>query len=138
MHPFTDAVACERCGRAFEKRPPTKRFCSDRCRRIVANRRYRRRHTEIARCIGCGELFSRSSTTKRKKRYCGPSCLAKSRSDEYKARPDIQHSIVKARTLRGARAQPEPEPALDRATQRFLNDDAAIDLIADPWGGWRP
>jgi hypothetical protein len=38
--------ACERCGTPFAVTQPLKRFCSERCRRAVANRRYRAHRTE--------------------------------------------------------------------------------------------
>jgi hypothetical protein len=95
-----DVCACECCGAAFEKRPKTKRFCSERCRRINANRRYRERRTEEARCKGCGAGFTRTKTSKRVKVYCSLTCQAASRSKEYRERPDIQRTLGRATALR--------------------------------------
>ena len=77
-----DTSTCERkgCGRSFQKGPKTKRFCSDRCRRIAANHRYRARRMEPAKCKHCGATFNRSATSARKRVYCSPDCQAASRT----------------------------------------------------------
>jgi endogenous inhibitor of DNA gyrase (YacG/DUF329 family) len=102
---------CEGCGTALEKRPKTKRFCSERCRRISANRRYRERRTEVARCKGCGARFTRTKTSKRVKVYCSLTCQPASRSKEYRERPDISRTLGRATTLR---REPYPFDALGR------------------------
>jgi predicted nucleic acid-binding Zn ribbon protein len=96
--------SCELCGATFNRSHPAKRFCSERCQRLAEQRRYRRRHTEIAACKGCGRTVSRSTTTKRKQLYCTTDCQAESRSREYRGREDIQAGIARAREAR----QPEP------------------------------
>ena len=79
-----------------------KQYCTERHQRIAEKRRYRERHTEIARCPGCDELFSRSSTTSRKHKYCSSECMAAHRSAQYRERPDIQRSVARAREVRAA------------------------------------
>ena len=90
-------AACERCGTPFEVTHPLKRFCSERCRRIVANQRYRAHRTESATCPRCGTTFERTTTTKRKQVYCSPECQYEARSIAYKARPDIKANLGRAR-----------------------------------------
>jgi methionyl-tRNA synthetase len=53
-----------------------KKYCTERHQRIAEKRRFRERHTEIARCPGCDELFSRSTVTRRKQKYCSSGCMA--------------------------------------------------------------
>jgi hypothetical protein len=89
---------CERdgCDATFELGNPRKRFCTDACRRIVANRRYRARRTETAICP-CGRTFERAATTKRKKVYCSLERQYEQRSIEYAQRPDIQANLSRGR-----------------------------------------
>ena len=86
---------CECCGTPFELGHSMKRFCSERCRRIVANRRYRAQRTETATCPRCGTAFERTTTTKRLKRFCSVEC-------QYTADHRVQG---------GRRHQGEPEHA---------------------------
>jgi hypothetical protein len=80
----------------LELTDPRKRFCSDRCRRIVANRRYRARRTETAICP-CGRTFERAARTKRLKVYCSLECQYEARSAEYQERPDIKANLNRGR-----------------------------------------
>jgi hypothetical protein len=102
-------VACERegCAARFVVTHPLRRFCSERCRRIVANRRYRERRTEIAICP-CGATFERAATTKRLKRFCSLACQYEQRSDEYRTRPDIQATLKRGRRIRDRIAKGQP------------------------------
>ena len=79
-------TTCERegCEARFKLTHPLKRFCSERCRRIVANRRYRAHRTEMATCP-CGTPFERTATTKRKQVYCSLECQYEQRSADYRA-----------------------------------------------------
>jgi hypothetical protein len=72
--------ALEGCLESFIllKHAPYKRYCTERHQQIAEKRRYRERHTEVARCLGCDELFTRSATTERKKQYCNQTCMANS------------------------------------------------------------
>ena len=97
-------AACELCGTRFQVTHPAKRFCSERCRRIVANRRYRVLRIETATCPRCGSTFERTATTKRLQRFCSPACQYEQRSIDYQARPDIQAGLSRARQK--ARGQP--------------------------------
>lgn len=77
-----------------------KLYCSERCQRIVAQRRWRAgKPRESATCKrpGCGRVFGRDATSERRQVYCSPECLALDRSAEYRARPDIQAGIGAAR-----------------------------------------
>jgi hypothetical protein len=88
---------CELCGAEFTRKPRTKRFCTERCRRRAERRRYRERHTEEALCRNCESVFERTATSKRKQVYCSPACLSQHRSASYAKRPDIQAGIRRAR-----------------------------------------
>jgi endogenous inhibitor of DNA gyrase (YacG/DUF329 family) len=81
----------------FEVTGPLKRFCSDRCRRIVANQRYRAHRTESATCPRCEEIFERTTTSKRLQVYCSLECQYEQRSIDYQARPDITTNLRRGR-----------------------------------------
>jgi endogenous inhibitor of DNA gyrase (YacG/DUF329 family) len=103
-------ATCERdgCGTRFVVTHPLKRFCSERCRRVVANRRYRAHRTQIATCPHCGTPFEREATTKRLKRFCSLACQYAQRSVDYQARPDIQATLSRGRRVRDRKAKGQP------------------------------
>ncbi len=86
-------ASCERCGAPFKLTHSLKRFCSERCQRALANRRYRAQRTESVVCPRCGRSFERATTTKRKQVYCSRRCQYQQRSADYRARPDIQANL---------------------------------------------
>lgn len=90
---------CERCETPFSvpRQAPHKRFCSERCQRAAERERYRRRHTEIARCKRCGGRFTRAATSKRTKVYCTLGCQWAKRSSDYRNRDDIRAQLAAAR-----------------------------------------
>jgi endogenous inhibitor of DNA gyrase (YacG/DUF329 family) len=90
-------AACERCGTPFKVTHPLKRFCSEGCRRAIANQRYRAHRTESATCPRCGTALERAATTKRKRLYCSLECQYEQRSTEYRARPDIKANLRRRR-----------------------------------------
>ena len=100
--------SCECCGTPFKVTHPLKRFCSERCRRIVANRRYRGRRTELATCPRCEKQFERSATTKRLQRFCSTECQYQARSIDYQTRPDIQATLKRGRRIRDRIAKGQP------------------------------
>ena len=101
-------AACELCGTKFQVTHPLKRFCSDRCRRVVANRRYRAHRTEIAACPRCGASFEREATTKRLKRFCSVACQYQQRSADYRERADIKANLKRAELVRRRKAKGQP------------------------------
>jgi endogenous inhibitor of DNA gyrase (YacG/DUF329 family) len=98
-------AACERCGAPFELTHPTKRFCSERCRRVVANRRYRAKRTETATCPRCGATFERSVTSKRLKVFCSLACQYEQRSADYRKRSDLKANLLRGRQVRDRKAK---------------------------------
>ena len=101
-------AACKHCGAAFKGTHPAKRFCSERCRRIVANRRYRAHRSETATCPRCGSTFERATTTKRLKVYCSLECQYEARSASYRNRPDIRANLKRAELVRRRKAKGRP------------------------------
>jgi endogenous inhibitor of DNA gyrase (YacG/DUF329 family) len=99
---------CECCGTPFKITHPLKRFCSERCRRIVANRRYRKHRTEIATCRRCGTPVERTVTSKRLRVYCSLACQYEQRSIDYRARPDIQDTLKRGRRTQARTAKGRP------------------------------
>jgi hypothetical protein len=99
---------CESCGTPFRVGHPQKRFCSERCRRIVANRRYRAHHTESATCPRCKTTFERTTTTKRLQVYCSLECQYEARSVDYQGRSDIQANLRRAQLVRRRNAKGRP------------------------------
>ena len=96
---------CECCGTPFKVTRPLKRFCSERCRRIVANRRYRAQRTEVATCPRCGTTFERTVTSKRLKRFCSLACQYEQRSADYRKRPDLKANLLRGRQVRDRKAK---------------------------------
>jgi endogenous inhibitor of DNA gyrase (YacG/DUF329 family) len=103
-------ATCERdgCGTRFVVTHPLKRFCSERCRRIVANRRYRKHRTEIATCPRCGTPFERTVTSQRLKRFCSLACQYEQRSIDYRKRPDLKANLLRGRRVRDRKAKGQP------------------------------
>jgi endogenous inhibitor of DNA gyrase (YacG/DUF329 family) len=101
-------AACESCGTPFKVTHPLRRFCSERCRRVVANRRYRAHRTEVATCPRCGTIFERTTTSKRLKVYCSLDCQYQQRSIDYQARPDIQATLSRGRRVWDRKAKGQP------------------------------
>jgi hypothetical protein len=99
---------CECCSMPFEVTGPLKRFCSERCRRIVANRRYRAHRTESATCPRCGTAFERTTTSKRLQVYCSLECQYEARSAAYRERPDIKANLKRAELVRRRKAKGQP------------------------------
>ena len=98
-------TACEACEAPFELTHPLKRFCSERCRRVVANRRYRERRSETATCPRCGSSFERTATTKRLQVYCSLDCQYEQRSTDYRERVDIRANLKRAELVRKRKAR---------------------------------
>jgi endogenous inhibitor of DNA gyrase (YacG/DUF329 family) len=96
---------CECCGAPFKVTHPLKRFCSERCRRIVANRRYRAHRTEVATCPHCGTPFERTVTSKRLKVYCSLDCQYEQRSADYRKRPDLKANLLRGQQVRDRKAK---------------------------------
>ena len=96
---------CECCGTPFKVTHPLRRFCSERCRRIVANRRNRAHRTEIATCPRCATPFERTVTTKRLKRFCSLACHYEQRSADYRKRPDLKANLLRGRQVRERKAR---------------------------------
>jgi uncharacterized Zn finger protein (UPF0148 family) len=103
-------ATCERedCGTRFVVTHPLRRFCSERCRRIVANRRYRGHRTEFATCRRCGTPFERTVTSKRLRVYCSPACQYEQRSADYRKRADIQATLKRGRRTQARTAKGRP------------------------------
>jgi hypothetical protein len=99
---------CECCSMPFEVTGPLKRFCSERCRRIAANRRYRAHRTESAICPRCETAFARTVTSKRLKVYCSLECQYEARSAEYGGRADIKANLKRAELIRRRKAKGHP------------------------------
>jgi endogenous inhibitor of DNA gyrase (YacG/DUF329 family) len=99
---------CECCGTPFKVTHPLRRFCSERCRRIIANRRYRAQRTETATCPRCGASFEREATTKRLKRFCSLACQYEQRSADYRTRPDLKANLLRGRQVRDRKAKGQP------------------------------
>jgi endogenous inhibitor of DNA gyrase (YacG/DUF329 family) len=100
-------ATCERdgCGTRFVVTHPLKRFCSERCRRIVANRRYRAQRTEVTICPRCGTSFERTVTSKRLRVYCSLACQYEQRSADYRKRPDLKANLLRGRQVRERKAR---------------------------------
>jgi endogenous inhibitor of DNA gyrase (YacG/DUF329 family) len=103
-------ATCERdgCGTRFVVTHPLKRFCSERCRRIVANRRYRAQRTEVAICPCCETPFERTVTSQRLKRFCSLACQYEQRSVDYRKRPDLKANLLRGRQVRDRKAKGQP------------------------------
>jgi hypothetical protein len=99
--PKCPAASCEECKEPFLLTRPNRLYCSERCRRVAENRRYRQRHIEEATCPGCGEVFTRTATSRRKKVHCSTRCQYATRSREYSNRPEILEGLARARRTRG-------------------------------------
>jgi endogenous inhibitor of DNA gyrase (YacG/DUF329 family) len=103
-------ATCERegCAARFVVTHPAKRFCSERCRRVVANRRYRGHRTEIATCPRCGTTFERTVTSKRLEVFCSLACQYEQRSADYRKRADIQAILKRGRRTQARTAKGQP------------------------------
>jgi hypothetical protein len=103
-------ATCERegCSTRFMVTHPLRRFCSERCRRIVANRRYRAQRTEVTICQRCGTSFERTVTSKRVKVYCSLACQYEERSADYRKRADIQATLKRGRRTQARTAKGRP------------------------------
>jgi hypothetical protein len=99
---------CERCGTLFRRNHPMRHFCSESCRRVVANRRYRAQRTETATCPRCGTTFERTITTQRKQVYCCLGCQYEARSADYRGRADIQANLKRAELVHHQKAKGRP------------------------------
>jgi hypothetical protein len=103
-------ATCERegCSTRFVVTHPLKRFCSERCRRVVANRRYRGHRTETATCRCCGKTFERTVTSRRLKVYCSLACQYEQRAIDYRKRPDLKANLLRGRRVRDRKAKGQP------------------------------
>jgi len=125
-----ETASCDHCGSPFERTNARKRYCCEAHQRAAANARYRKRRTEQARCPNCETVFVRSTTSKRLQVYCSLRCQRLYRSASYKARPDMQASIRRARE-RGAlmRVRPDSESKAGSRTLRW----AAVEAANQAW-----
>ena len=80
---------CEECSGPFVRARETQRFCCEQHQRNAANRRYRSRRAETARCKRCGAPFERTATSQRKQVFWAARCQRLYRSADYRQGPAI-------------------------------------------------
>jgi endogenous inhibitor of DNA gyrase (YacG/DUF329 family) len=99
-------VICENCGKKFETKHSTKRFCDSFCIRESTRKRLSNKYeTLIKKCENCGNLY----TTKRKhKKTCSKKCsverLRKYRREKYRVNRPLSHIYNEKTSLTGGKS----------------------------------
>ena len=89
---------CKWCGKEFEPRHYSTKYCSDKCRkdfyRKYYRERYKHKNPKLVTCLICGKSFWRRG--KQNSKYCSPECASEAHRNlarDYSKRKHLQKKI---------------------------------------------